>query len=402
MDVALQKSQAPAKRPPVILQVIPELETGGAERGCVDMAKAIKQAGGIPVVASVGGRLVHELNKAEIQHVTLPLKSKNPFTIWGNISKLQKLMEEVGADLVHARSRAPAWSAYKAAKRLDIPYMTSFHAPYNFKGKMKKYYNSVMARGERVIAVSDFIRTHIEKNYDTPAEHIRVIQRGIDLGIFSPVNVPSARFIQIAEKWGVAEDKKVIMLPGRLTRWKGQTVLLEALAKIKDRKDVLCVFVGSDQGRSDFRRELDQMVKDLGVEHMVIFADHCDDMAAAYMLADVVVNNSLDPEAFGRVIVEAQAMGKPVIVTNHGAVRETIVNGRTGWAVEPGNVEQLAAALRQALDLDDTARGHIAADAIGHVSHNFSKEKMCFDTLCVYAEILGVTITGDWDHPKFA
>lgn len=402
MDTALEKSQdVKENKKPVIVQVIPELETGGAERGCVDVAKAIKQAGGTAIVVSQGGRLVHELNREEIRHVELPVKSKNPLVIWKNIQRLESLIHEVGADIIQARSRAPAWSAYKAAQRAGIPYMTTFHAAYKFKSRLKKFYNSVMAKGERVIAVSDFIRDHILENYEIAPENIVVIKRGIDLGLFSPVNVPSARFIQIAQKWGVPEDKKVIMLPGRLTRIKGQTVMLEALGRLKERNDFICVFVGGDQGRTEYRRELEQMTKDLGIEHLVRFADHCDDMAAAYMLADVVVNNSIVPEAFGRVIVEAQVMGKPVIVTNHGAVKETLIDGKTGWVIAPNNVDQLTASLQRALDLDDETRGRMAAAAISHVSQNFSKEKMCFDTLKVYSDLSGIGLLGDWEAPRF-
>ncbi|HEV7368894.1 glycosyltransferase family 4 protein [Arenibaculum sp.] len=380
-------SASPRQSSPVVLQVLPSLVTGGAERGAIDVAVALAQAGGTPIVASAGGPMVRELDRWGIRHVALPLASKNPLVMRRNAGRLAELIGETGARIVHARSRAPAWSALFAARRTGARFMTTFHAPYNFDGRLKRLYNSVMARGERVIAISEFIRAHILENYDTDPAAIRVIHRGIDVDLFSPERVSQERLIQLARAWGVPDDRHVVMLPGRLTRWKGQLVLVEALARL-GRRDICCLLVGSDQGRTGYRREIEEAVARHDLGGVVRIVDHCSDMPAAYLLADVVVNASSDPEAFGRVIVEAQAMGKPVIVSNHGAVRETVLAGETGWVVPPGDPAALAAALDEALSLDAGARDALAAQARAFVTGRFTRERMCRDTLAVYAELL--------------
>lgn len=372
---------------PVVLQVLPSLVTGGAERGAVDMALALAQAGGTPIVASSGGPMTAELDRAGIRHVTLPLASKNPLVMRRNTSRLEALIRAEGVDIVHARSRAPAWSAYFAARRTGARFMTTFHAPYNFDGRLKRLYNSVMARGERVIAISEFIRDHILENYEVDPAVIRVIHRGIDIDRFSPDRVAPPRLIQLARAWRLREDRRVVLLPGRLTRWKGQLVLIEALARLRH-PDAHCVLVGSDQGRTGYRREIGEAIARHRLEDRVTIADHCDDMPAAYMLSEVVVNASSDPEAFGRVIVEAQAMGKPVIVSNHGAVRETVAAGRTGWVVPPGDPAALAEALDEALSLDPGQKARLASHTRDFVAGRFTREKMCRDTLGVYAELM--------------
>jgi glycosyltransferase involved in cell wall biosynthesis len=372
---------------PVVLQVLPALVTGGAERGAIDVAAALHQAGGTPLVASAGGPMARELERWRIPHFTLPLDSKNPLVMRRNVDRLSRIIREHDVDIVHARSRAPAWSALGAARRTGVPFMTTFHAPYNFNGKLKRFYNSVMAKGDRVIAISEFIRNHIITNYEIDPARIRVIHRGIDINNFSPDRVSPERVIQLAKAWRLPDDHQVIMLPGRLTRWKGQTVLIDALAKL-DRRDVLCLMVGSDQGRTGYRQELEEQTKRLGLESVVRLVDHCNDMPAAYMLADVVVSASSDPEAFGRVIVEAQAMGRPVIVTNHGAVRETVIAGETAWAVPPNDADALAEALADALGLDADQRAILGERAMNYVNARFTRDRMCSDTLAVYNELL--------------
>ncbi|WP_207480315.1 glycosyltransferase family 4 protein [Arenibaculum pallidiluteum] len=377
---------APGRRP-VILQVLPSLVTGGAERGAVDVAIALSQAGAVPLVASAGGPMVRELERHGVRHVTLPLKAKNPVAMLRNARKLEALIRDEGVDIVHARSRAPAWSAWLAARRASVPFMTTFHAPYNFKGELKRRYNSVMALGERVIAISEFIRDHILANYAVDPGRIRLIHRGIDLGHFSPERVGRERLVTLSRSWRIPDDRHVIMLPGRLTRWKGQAVLIEALALL-ERRDFYCLLVGADQGRTGYRKELEELAAARGLRDLVHLADHCDDMAAAYLLSDVVVSASSDPEAFGRVIVEAQAMGRPVIVTNHGAVRETVLAGETGWVVPPGDPQALAEALSLALSMTPEERAAVAERAIAFVGERFSRERMCAETLGVYAELL--------------
>ncbi len=374
-------------RPPTVLQVLPALETGGVERGAVDVAAAIAAAGWRALVASSGGAMVRELARAGAEHFTLPLERKSPLALRANVAPLAALIESEGVDLVHARSRAPAWSAYYAARRTGRPFVTTFHGAYNFGNRLKRWYNSVMARGDRVIAVSDFIADHVRDNYRVGDERLRVVPRGIDVNAFDPARVSSDRIVQLAGKWRLPDGAPVVMLPGRLTRWKGQTVLIDALT-VLGRHDVCCLLVGDDQGRRGYRKELEQRIRARGLEGVVHIVGRCDDMPAAYMLADVVVSASLDPEAFGRVAVEAQAMGRPTIVTDHGASRETVLAGETGWLTPPANASALARALEEALALDAAARETLAARAMPRVRAGFSKQAMCDRTLAVYRELL--------------
>lgn len=376
-----------------MLQVLPSLTLGGGgvERGAIDVAVALKAAGGRSVVASAGGGMARELEREGVPHVTLPLDSKNPFVIYRNIRRLQQVIAEHQIDIVHARSRAPAWSAFTAARRSKIHFMTSFHGTYSGSGNfIKKHYNSIMTRGERVIAISEFIGNHIRNVYGVEDERIRVIPRGINLALFNPTKVSAERVVGLAGEWRLSDGIPVILLPGRLTRWKGQAVLIEALARL-GRHDIRCLLLGSDQGRESYRDELEQMVKRLDLEDVVHVADHCSDMPAAYMLADVVVSASTDPEAFGRIAAEAQAMGCPVIAADHGGARETVKQGKTGWLVFPGDPDALAQALAQALAMGSAAREKLAASAKAHIQNNFSKDKMCNRTLAVYDEVMGLS-----------
>lgn len=381
-----QDKRAARRAPPVVLQVLPSLSTGGAERGCVDVAVALAAAGARPLVASSGGAMIRELDRAGVEHIKLPLDSKTPWGIYRNAGRLAEIIERHGVEVVHARSRAPAWSAWLAARRTGARFMTTFHAPYNFKGRIKHAYNAVMARGERVIAISEFIRGHILANYPVPPEAIRVIHRGIDPSIFAPDRVTQPRLIQLAQQWRLPDDRPVILLPGRLTRWKGQLDMIDALAAL-GRRDVSCVLVGSDQGRTGYRRELEARIAHHDLGGVVHIVDHCSDMAAAYALATVVVSASREPEAFGRVIVEAQAMGRPVIVTNIGAVMETVVPGETALVVPPLAPEALAGALDRALAMTGEERAAQAERAMAHVATGFSKEQMCGETLAVYRDL---------------
>ncbi len=368
-----------------VLQVLPSMGTGGVERGTVDVAAAVAAAGGKAYVASAGGALSHELPRFGAKHVTLPVDTKNPLAMRRNVDRLAAAIEALGVDVVHARSRAPAWSARAAARKTGRPFVTTFHGTYNFKGPLKRRYNSVMASGDIVIAISNFIRDHIIEVYGTPAERIRVIHRGVDFDRLDPAAVPSARVVQLATEWQLPDGAPVIMMPGRLTRWKGQTVFLEALAKL-GRDDIAAVIVGGDQGREAYGRELHALAQRLGVQGRVWFVGHCADMPAALMLSDVVVSASTDPEAFGRVLVEAQAMGRPVIGTDHGGARETVLPGETGWLVPPGDAGSLAEALDRALSLDADARQAMARKAMAHVRGHFDRARMCAEILAVYRE----------------
>jgi glycosyltransferase involved in cell wall biosynthesis len=374
-------------RPPGVLQVLPALVTGGVERGTIDVALALAAAGWRAVVASSGGPLVRELERAGVAHLILPVDSKNPLVMRANIARLAEAARAHDIDIIHARSRAPAWSARFAARRAGCGFVTTFHGTYNTTNPAKHLYNAVMAKGERVIAISDFIGRHVVARYGAHPERVRVIVRGIDLATFDPGAVSPERMIQLARAWRLEDGVPVILLPGRLTDWKGQSVLIEAIARLK-RQDLRCLLVGDDQGRAAYRQRLEDEIERLRLRPVVHIIGPCNDMPAAYMLADAVVSASTDPEAFGRVAVEAQAMGRPVIASDHGAARETVIDRATGWLVPPADAQALAEALRTALALDSPAREAMARRAMAHVRSRFGKDRMCDATLEVYAELL--------------
>lgn len=390
---APDRAQSSTGGPLSVLQVLPALETGGAERGAVDVACALAAAGGRAFVASAGGRMVRELERNGVKHIVLPVKTKNPFLMRANAGHIARLAQELKVDIIHARSRAPAWSAYWAAQRTGLPFVTTVHSPHS-AGGLKKRYNSSLVKGERIIAISDFIAGYIRDTYGPVPPQVRVIHRGVDVAIFDPVRVDVPRIINLAREWGLPDGLPVVMLPGRLSRWKGHAVLIEALARL-GRNDVCGLIVGADQRGPEYRRELEKLATARGLGGNMRLVPDCRDMAAAYMLADVVVSASTKPEAFGRVITEAQAMGRPVIATDHGAARETIIPGRTGWTVPPGDAEALAAALRSALSLDAAARDAYARESVVHVRRNFSKAKMCAETLELYREVLAARADGN-------
>ena len=371
-----------------VLQVLPALGAGGGvELGAVEVTEAIVARGGRALVASNGGADEHKIKRVGGEHILLPMHSKNPFVMFANIGRLESLIKNEGVQIVHARSRAPAWSAFFAARRAGVPFITTFHGMYSTGNVLKRRYNSVMARGERVIATSRFIAGHLYQTYGTPSGKIRTIHRGVNLDRFHPARVSAERVTVLAADWRLEDGLPVVMLPGRLTRWKGQIMLIEAVAKL-DRRDFRCLLVGGDQGRVEYRRELENLVTKHGLDEIVRIVDHCDDMPAAYMMADVVVSASTDPEAFGRVLVEAQALGRPVVASNHGGARETVIEGETGWMFPPGDVKVLAVMLEMALNLPGEARKTLAKKAINHVRENFSKQAMCDKTLSVYREVL--------------
>jgi glycosyltransferase involved in cell wall biosynthesis len=376
-----------AVRPATILQVVPALVTGGVERGTVDVAAAIVQGGGNALVASAGGPMVHELERSGARHITLPLDRKTPWAIARNAQLLAALIEAEHVDIVHARSRAPAWSALRAARRTGRPFVTTFHGVYNFSGRLKHWYNSVMARGDRVIATSDYIARHIIENYGGDPARIRLIHRGVDVALLDPRAVKPDRVIALAREWRLPDGVPVIMLPGRVTRWKGHQVLLQALARL-GRRDLLCLIVGPEDSKERYRRELEAQVESLGLAGLVRFVGLCRDMPSAYMLADVVVSASTDAEGFGRIAAEASAMGRPVVATDHGGARETVVPGETGWLVPPADADALAAALDAALGLHSSEREALGLRAQAHIRASFTKDRMCADTLALYAEIL--------------
>ncbi len=373
-----------------VLQVLPAMGVqGGVERGTVEIASAVVAAGGRALVASVGGPMAHDLIRAGAEHVELPVDSKNPIVMHRNVARLVQLIESEKVDIVHARSRAPAWSAYVAAQRARCRFVTTFHGTYGTDNFLKRRYNAVMTCGQRVIAISSVIAGHVRRVYGTPADKIRIVHRGVDLGRFDPGNISPERVVKLANAWRLDEGFPVIMLPGRMSRWKGQTVFIKALARL-GRRDVRALMVGSDQGRGKYRRELENLIVSHGLGEVVRVVEHCDDMPAAYMLSDVVVSASTDPEAFGRVMAEAQALGRPVIASNHGGAREIVIEDETGWLTAPGDDEALAGALDRALHIGDTARERMAVRAIANVRDNFSRGTMCRKTLAVYDEVLAL------------
>lgn len=374
---------------PVILQILPRLETGGVERGTTEIAAAIKAAGWNSVVVSGGGRLVRDLERGGTEHITLPVYSKNPVVMRKNADRLAEIIKEKNVDIVHARSRAPAWSAKWACEKTGVPFLTTFHGAYNMGPfKIKKKYNRVMTAGVLTIAVSNFIKQHILDNYEgIEADKIRVIHRGADIERFDVAKVSQERLIALSKKWRLPEDLPVIMLPGRLTRWKGQLVMLDALAQMRH-KNIRCLFVGSDQGRKRYRRELERKAKKLGLDSVVQFVDQCNEMDVAYMLSDVVVSASTDPEAFGRVIPEAQAMGRLVIGPDHGGATETIKDGETGFLFKHGDAKDLAEKLDAVLDMSAEEKQKTTQKAVQSVRGEFSKDAMCEKTINLYREIM--------------
>lgn len=372
---------------PAVLQILPSLQTGGVERGTVDIAAALTAAGWRAIVASAGGAMAHEIARVGGTHITLPVDSKNPLVMRKNIGAVADVIRTHNVSIVHARSRAPAWSARSAAERCNVPFMTTFHGTYNFGNPVKKAYNAIMTKGERIVAISEFIGRHIEENYGVAREKIRVIPRGVDTETFNPEAVSAERMIQLSQAWRLPDDAPVIMLPGRLTRWKGQSVLIEAARRLA-RDNVRVLLVGDDQGRTAYREELEAQIGRIGAEGIIHLTGPCRDMPAAYMLADVVISASTDPEAFGRVAAEAHAMGRPVIASDHGGSRETVISGETGWLVPPGDSDALAQALRAALAMTTEERDTVARRAIAHVRENFTKQQMCASTLSVYEELL--------------
>lgn len=372
---------------PVILQVLPCLhETGGVERGTIEIARAISQNGWKALVASAPGNQIKQLTHAGGQHLALNLKTKNPLKIWLNSFKLEQLIRKHKVDIVHARSRAPAWSAYLAAKRAGVPFMTTFHGVYGLENSHKKKYNEVMVKGERIIAVSEFIAKHIEEEYAPEISRVRVIYRGVDLKTFQPDRMNGQRMIDLIKSWNIPDHLPIILFPGRITRWKGQDVFIKALAKLQTR-NFFAVLVGDDTQHPQFREEVEALIHQHRLEGHARMVGSTPHMPEAYKLSKLVVATSVEPEAFGRVVLEAQAMGKLVIATNHGGAMETVLDGKTGWLVEPNGVDALAKTIDYALHAEDETVAWMSAQGIAQ-AQLFSTDMMCEKTLNVYKELL--------------
>ncbi len=376
---------------PRVLQVIPALKRGGggAERSAIDVAAALAASGLDSYIASSGGDMMRELGRAGVAHITLPLASKNPITIALNVGRLARAIEQLKIDIVHARSRAPAFSAYSAARRTGARFVTTVHGAHAQSGFLKRRYNAIMTKGELVIANSHFMADHLERHYDLPKARIRVVPRGIDLTRFDPARVSPERVIRLSRAWRLPDGQPVVMLPARLTRLKGHSGLIEAVARLP-RNDVVCALVGDATDRQHYRAQLLAQAETCGLGARLLHVDHCDDMPAAYMLADVVVSASIQPESFGRTIAEAQAMGRPVVASNHGGAPEQILEGETGWTYAPQDAQALAQAIEKALALGQDGRARLAVVAREHVRRNYSVEVMCANTRAVYDELARV------------
>lgn len=373
-----------------ILQVLPALESGGVERGTVDLATYGNENGYNIKVASSGGKMVEALEEKGVEHITLNLKSKNPLIIFANIFRLKRIIKEHDIKIVHARSRAPAWSAFLACKLSRTTFITTFHGFYQKNLPLKKFYNSVMARGDVVIAVSNFIKKHIIKNYNTGGKKIEVIHRGVNLKEFDVKKVTDEDIKTFLGKNGLNEKDRIIFLPGRITRWKGQNVAIKALSDVKDKKNIKLLIGGGWKGNDTYYQELVELCKDGGLENNVIFAGHISNMPVALRASDIALNTSVEPETFGRVSAEANAMGKPVIASAHGGSLEILENKECGVLVPPGEHKALAKAINELLQKLSTPenRDRIEELAINNVRENFSLELMCKKTLGIYDRFL--------------
>lgn len=374
---------------PVVLQVLPELGQGGVELGTIQIAEALSNSGIKNFVASCGGRMEHNLNRLKVKHYNLPLKSKNPIKILRNANKLAEIIKKEGINIVHARSRAPAWSAYLAAKKAKVHYVTTFHGTYGLGPLgIKKIYNKVMTLGEKVIVISTHIKRHVMEHYNVPESKMAFIHRCVDIEKFNPTAVTQERLKTMIEQHELPTDKKLILLIGRLTRWKGQELLIDALAKIKQRDDFHCIFTGDDQGRTEYTASLVQKIKDYDMTGRFTFIRHTDDVPALMKACDIVVSASIEPEAFGRIAAEGEAMGKIVIASNIGGSLDNLKNEVTGYHFISGDADDLSQKIQKALNLTEAEAEKLKVSAQNYVKENFTKQIMCDKTLKVYHELV--------------
>ena len=380
---------------PTILQVIPGLHTGGAERTALDIGNTLVEKGWRSLVASAGGRLLPKLIEQKSEHFELPLDSKNPVTIWRNAGKLEALIKQQNVNLIHARSRAPAWSALIAARRTGIPFVTTYHGAYNEKGRLKALYNSVMARADIVIANSGWTADLIRERNPFASKRIVVIHRGTNFTEFDKSNISKERLDKLRKQWGVNPDELIVVQLARMTWWKGQSTVIDAAAKLGMGKYVRFILAGDSQGRESYIDELNSKISQYGLENQVTLPGHCDDPEAAMALADVVIVASTEAEAFGRAAVEAGALEKPVIVTRIGAVVETVLaepetgsDEITGWKIPPNDPDAMADTLQSVLSMSPAERAAVGKRARAFGQEHFSVEQMCSRTIEVYESLL--------------
>ncbi|MDC1382585.1 glycosyltransferase family 4 protein [Candidatus Puniceispirillum sp.] len=376
---------------PAIVQILPALVSGGVERGTVETAAAIRKHGGRAIVISRGGPMVRHLDRIGVKHHTVDVHSKNPLR-WPKIrNQLKNIFLSEGADLVHVRSRIPAWIALPTAVSLGIATVSTVHGRFIASSIFKRHYNGKLLKADHVIAISNYVKNLITSQYFGVEERLSVVHRGVDIDLFNPKNVNQTRIVNFVGSLAVPEDLPVIMLPARGTRWKGHHILLEALAKIKD-VPFICLLIGAGDGKPVFVNELVRFGQDLGLEGRFRLLPIVDDMPAAMMVADVVVMPSITPEPFGRVALEAQAMGRPIIAFDYGGAAESIIPGKTGWLANPGDVDSLADALSVALSLGPRQRKKMALTARQHIEEKFSTDRMCVQTLKIYRRALNRSV----------
>jgi glycosyltransferase involved in cell wall biosynthesis len=377
-----------------VLQVIPKLGYGGAETGCYDIAHYLPENGCKSFIVTSGGDLTKFVNKEKVKLIKLPVHSKNPLLILLNTLALIFIIIFNNITIVHARSRAPAWSCLFATKITRRKFVTTFHGTYNFNNKLKRFYNSVMVKSNLVIAGSNFIFSHIKNNYSDYLDiknKLLVIFRGINVDYFDHTTKTEVEEKKLLKNWGIEENKKIILLPGRLTSWKGQELFLEAINMVNIQlgyESFYAVILGSDQGRDLYKKKLIRLSEQYRMNKQVKFIDHCKDMALAYKVSDIVVSSSIEPEAFGRVAVEAQSMQKVIIASDIGGSNETVINEKTGYLFESGNAKSLSDKILKVLNLDETMIKTIGIEGRKNIVSKFNVEKMCFSTYSEYKKLI--------------
>ena len=392
---------------PTILQIIPELETGGAELSTIEIVGAISKAGGRALVASEGGRMASRVEAAGGEFIPFAAASKNPLRILLNARQLRHIIEQESIDIVHARSRAPAWSGYLAAKKTKARFMTTYHGAYSEKTKLKKRYNKVMASGQITIANSKYTANIIRARYGTPERNLRIVYRGLDGSQFNPDAITEDRRQTLRSAWQVDPTHRIVLLVARLSPIKGQNVVIAAIENLNKRgalDKTKIIFAGSSQGRESYVQQLEAQISAAGLTDKISMVGHVEDVPAALSLTHTALVTSIKPETFGRTAIEAQAMGCPVIATNIGAPPETVLaepsvgsDQRTGWLVPPNNPDALAQTLEDSLAMATQDRALMGTRARQHVLKNFSLDKMRRATLEIYDEILGCELAKTWD-----
>ena len=377
-----------------VLQVIPKLGYGGAETGCYDIAHYLPENNCESFIVTSGGELTKFIDKKKVKLIRLPVHSKNPILILLNTIILIGIILFYNISIIHARSRAPAWSCLVASKLTGRKFVTTFHGTYNFSGKLKKFYNSVMVRSDLIIAGSNFIFSHIKENYASLIDikkKFLVIFRGINVDYFDPSTTIEAEEKKLLEKWEIFENKKIILMPGRLTSWKGQELFIEAVNLVNIElgyEAFYAVILGNDQGRDLYKKKLVKLCEKYNISKQIKFVDHCKDMALAYKISDIVISASIEPEAFGRVSVEAQSMQKLIIASNIGGSNETIIDEKTGLLFEAGDPKSLCKKIIRALTMDESRLKTIGIEGRKNIIKKFNVEKMCFSTYSEYKRLL--------------